>query len=349
MKKYSGVLFIGDPHITNASPKRRVEEDFLSVSTDKLKQSLSIAKEKNLFPVCLGDIVNKAYEYEVVVPLMEVLEDDKGLLMLLGNHDVNVQKIFNFKGRNKEQEESDKINFGDKSITIPIDNKSTVGILQKSGYLDIVNYLQERHVYLDNNTLVRLLMVPYGVHIPDVYPEYEGDFDGNIINVMVTHHDLNFGVGIQYPNSMKIFPIENCDMVVNGHIHDCKPVQEVGGTRWFNPGNILRTAKSNMDISPAVYSISDDSLEISQHKLVVKPKAEIYLEDMKYNNEELSEETLKDLQSQFVEQLRDMGDIKTDDASGIQEIIDEVVHDSSISMEARNTIYGLYETVKSES
>lgn len=343
-KKYSGVVFIGDPHISNVVPRRRQEESFLSVATDKLDQSLQIAEEKNLFPVCLGDIVNKPYEYEVVVPLINVLKKRDRLLMLLGNHDVTVQKIFNMKG----DENSDKLKFGASNITIPVDEKSTVGILQASGYLDIVNKMEERHVYLENNTLVRLLMVPYGVHIPDVYPEYEGDFDGDIINAMITHHDINFGVGIQYPNSMRIFPIENCDIVVNGHIHDYKPVQEVGGTKWFNPGNILRTSKSNMHIHPAVYSFSGLDLDISQHKLKVKDKSDVYIENVSLSLEGIDQDTLQNLKSEFVHQLQSMDEIKTDDASGVQEIIDDMLSNDSIKQETKEVVYDLFERVKVE-
>lgn len=190
-KQYSGILFIGDPHVTNVSPKRRMEDEFLDVSLDKLNQGIKIADDNNLFPVCLGDLVNKPIESEITVPLIKALRG-RELLMPTGNHDVNVRKIFN-----NFQSEND-LPFNESSTIIPIDNSTTVSILEASGCLDIVNKKEERQILLENGTLIRLLIVPYGVAIPEVYPDYQGSHDGDIVNIMVTHHDINFGVGIQY-------------------------------------------------------------------------------------------------------------------------------------------------------
>lgn len=342
MKKYSGIMFIGDPHITNVSPKRRVEEEFLDVSLDKLKQSLAIADEKNLFPVCTGDIVNKPIENDITSSMIRALRD-RNLLMPLGNHDVNVRRIFNvFQSENN-------LPYNESSTTIPIDDATNVGILQASGCLDIVNKKEERQILLENDTLVRILMIPYGVAIPEVYPKYQGEHQGEIINLMMTHHDINFGVGIQYPGCEKIFPIENCDMVVNGHIHDYKPVQEVGNTQWFNPGNILRTTKTVMNNEPAVYSISDTSLEITKHTLKYKPVDECFIKDFQLIPDGVDDGILSNFSSEFVENLRgSLDDEKTDDGSGVEEIISEHFMDNGIDIDIQDKVYDLLHKAKEE-
>ena len=342
MKKlYSGILFIGDPHITNISPKRRVEESFLDVSLDKLKQSLNIAEENNLFPICLGDIVNKPKEDTITASLIRALRD-KNLLMPLGNHDVNVRKIFkNYHSENSIEYNSDTI--------IPVDDETNVGILYASGCIDLVNKKEERHIYLENGTLVRLLLVPYGIAIPEVYPEYQGEHQGDIVNIMVTHHDINFGVGIQYPGSLRIFPIENCDMVVNGHIHDYKPVQEVGETKWFNPGNIIRTSKTVMHNEPAVYSISDNSLSITKHKLKYKSVDECFIKDFQLIREGMDESVLQSFNSEFVENLKGaLDDSKTEDGSGVEEVIMEHFENNPMEIEIQDKILELLDKARSE-
>lgn len=334
-KQYSGILFIGDPHVTNVSPKRRVEDEFLDVSLDKLNQSIKIADDNNLFPVCLGDLVNKPIESEITVPLIKALRG-RELLMPTGNHDVNVRKIFN-----NFQSEND-LPFNESSTIIPIDNSTTVSILEASGCLDIVNKKEERQILLENGTLIRLLIIPYGVAIPEVYPDYQGTHDGDILNIMVTHHDINFGVGIQYPGSHRIFPIENCDMVVNGHIHDYKPVQEVGDTKWFNPGNILRTSKTVMYNEPAVYSISDKSLSITKHTLKYKSPDECFIKDFQLIREGVDDSILSNFNSEFVENLRGtLDDDRTDDGSGVEEVIIEHFSENGVDVEVQDKIFNL--------
>ena len=342
-KQYSGILFIGDPHVTCISPKRRVEEEFLDVSLDKLNQSIKIADDNNLFPLCLGDLVNKPIESEVTVPLIKALRGRR-LLMPTGNHDVNVRRIFN----NFQSDNS--LPFNESSTIIPIDNSTTVSILEASGCIDIVNKKEERQVLLENGTLVRLLIVPYGIAIPEAFPDYVGDHEGDIINIMITHHDINFGVGIQYPGSQKIFPIDNCDMVVNGHIHDYKPVQEVGDTKWFNPGNILRTSKTVMHNEPAVYSISDKSLSITKHKLKYKDPDECFIKDFQLIRDGVDDNILSNFNSEFVESLRGtLDDDKTDDGSGVEEIIMEHFSENAIDVEAQDKVFDLLHKAIEES
>lgn len=339
MKKYSGILFIGDPHITEAVPQRRKEEEFLSVTIDKLKQSIEIAEKNNFLPIITGDLVNKPREENVIVPLINLLRG-KRIKLVLGNHDVNVKKIFK-----KNKNDSDGINFNEPDMTIPVDNYTTVKILEASGCIEIVNFIQMMDVELENNVLVRVLMVPYGVKIPEKFPEYTGEHEGEIINLMMTHHDINFGIGKQYPGCEKIFPIENCDLVVNGHIHDYKPVQEVGGTKWFNPGNIIRTSKANMLNTPAVYSISNTDLDIERHVLNHKQLEEVFDAKDSILDSEINEDTLKDFNSQFVEAMGSMDVEKSDDGSGVEEMIDDYIIEKNIPIEISDKIRELLYSV----
>jgi hypothetical protein len=166
---------------------------------------------------------------------------------------------------------------------------------------------------------------------------------------MVTHHDINFGVGIQYPGSLRIFPVENCDMVVNGHIHDYKPVQEVGETKWFNPGNIIRTSKTVMHNEPAVYSISDNSLSITKHKLKYKSVDECFIKDFQLIREGMDENVLQSFNSEFVENLKGaLDESKTEDGSGVEEVIMEHFESNPMEIEIQDKILELLDKARNE-
>ena len=85
---YDGFLFIGDVHLA-VRPGRRID-DYAAAILGKLSQAARIARERNLYPVCLGDLFHKAREnnLELLARTMSVLKEFQvPLLVLAGSHD----------------------------------------------------------------------------------------------------------------------------------------------------------------------------------------------------------------------------------------------------------------------
>src|SRR3546814_7832118 len=69
--------------------------------------------------------------------------------------------------------------------------------------------------------------------------------------VWLTHEDLAFDGS--YPGAKELYEVPGVSLVVNGHMHLTKKPRNVGGTMWFNPGNITRVAVDAKDHVPAVW------------------------------------------------------------------------------------------------
>lgn len=301
-KKFNGLLIIGDPHITSSKPDKRIEEDYLSVCMDKLEQSLEIAYELNLCPILLGDLLSKIDDYNVTALLIKLLNkyrDKIGIPILsnLGNHDVSKRVAYNLSKKiNNEDFDKNIFKDNDEGFYIPIENKSIIAILKASNSLEIFNKVEDVVVNINEKECL-LKFIPYGIPIPE-----EIDEKGYDKKIVFTHHDINFGIGNQYYFSTKIFPIKNCDLVINGHIHNYIKPQEVGNTIWYNPGNIIRTSLSLADESPSVSNISIVNNDINIERLFLKYKDKKDVFNFKNNDKEL-EEKLDNFKSKFVEKL----------------------------------------------
>ena len=302
-KKFDGLLIIGDPHITSYKPDKRVDEDYLTVCLDKLEQSLEIAYRENLCPILLGDLLSKVDDYNVTALLIKLLNKYKNkigipIISNLGNHDVSKRVAYNLRKKiNNENVDENIFEENEDGFYIPIENKSIIAILKASGSLNIFNKIEDLKININNKDCL-LKFVPYGIPIPEKIES------NKFKNIMFTHHDINFGIGNQYYFSTKIFPINNCDLVINGHIHNYMPPQEVGNTIWYNPGNIIRTSISLSNESPSVSKISlvNDQINIERIPLKYKNREDVF--NFENNDKEL-EETIENFKSKFVEKLND--------------------------------------------
>ena len=59
--KTSGIIFIGDPHITSRKPGRR-KDDFEQAILGKLQESINIANSNDCQPIILGDLFDRPKE-----------------------------------------------------------------------------------------------------------------------------------------------------------------------------------------------------------------------------------------------------------------------------------------------
>lgn len=217
---YAGILFIGDAHLNSIKPGRRID-DYTEAGLDKLSQCAKIAKERNLLPVCLGDLFHRPRENSLVLlsRLGKIMDEfHHPMLLLAGSHD-RTESWFTEKDAGQLMEQMGKIQ-----------------LIEQPGHvlsLDI------------GGKMVNLWATPAGCHIPDSIAA-----DPAQDNIMITHHDLDF-TG-PYPGALELKEIENCGLQVNGHMHTQAPMVIRGRTACHNPGSIMRNTVDLRNQKPAV-------------------------------------------------------------------------------------------------
>jgi hypothetical protein len=204
-RSFSGILFIGDPHVASKRPGRR-KDDYLASVLGKLEECAQICEDYNMLPVILGDLLHRS--------------DDNSLKML--NRLTAVLKRFplpplTLEGNHDKEETS----LTENDALYLLAQGGSVRVLETAGLVDTFEIAGQP---------VRLFAAPYGSSIPRSVPDGEG------MAILITHHDMAFDGA--YPGSLPIEAVEGVRMVVNGHMHDTKPSVVAGNTTWHNPGNI---------------------------------------------------------------------------------------------------------------
>ena len=238
---FEGFLFIGDAHLANR-PGRRID-DYASAILGKLSQSARIARERRLYPVCLGDLFHKAREndLELLAKTMAVLREfEVPLLVLAGSHD-----------RTESW-------FTDKDAAQLLGMAGVVRLVEQPGKVLTLDCHGER---------VHLWAAPAGCPVP-----HEVDEDPTARNVMITHHDFDFRG--MYPGAHELHEIANCDLMVNGHMHTPAPMVLKGRTACHNPGSISRVSVDLRKHEPVV------SVWTPVHRLSLEPVPLTHVKDV---------------------------------------------------------------------
>ncbi|ROR03344.1 metallophosphoesterase family protein [Desulfosoma caldarium] len=217
---FSGLLFIGDPHVAAYPPGHRTD-DYRSAVLGKLAHCLREARERRLLPVILGDLfhVPRDNPNGLLVKLMELFRPTSPWV-LVGNHDKYEARLTQ-----------------DVSLAV-LRAAQVLVLLDRAGP---VAWLQ-----LDN-TRVLLGASPDWTPIPSAVQANEVDKV-----VWITHHNVRFP---DYEaGRIALREIPGVDLVVNGHIHTPKPPQRRGQTLWVNPGSLTRITRSAVtrNLRPAV-------------------------------------------------------------------------------------------------
>lgn len=233
---YDGFLFIGDVHITSRRPGRRLD-DYASACLAKLEQASSIAKERNLYPICLGDLFHRSSENDIglLSRLMAVLRQfNEPLLVLAGSHD-RAETWFT--------------------------EKDAANLLADSGALNLVQDPGKVLSLSCRGQSVDLFATPAGCLVPESV-ESEADHA-----IMITHHDFDFNG--MYPGAHELKEIMNCQLLVNGHMHHPTPSVMKGSTACHNPGSLTRPSVDLKNHKPVVsvwtpaHGLSLESVELN--------------------------------------------------------------------------------------
>lgn len=318
----NGFLWIGDPHATARRPGRRRDMSFLKTSLNKLEQAIQIANECDYVPMILGDLLHYDREYsvdinnELLVGLMNVLSlSVHKPYCLTGNHD-----------------------FGSESR---LDTNKNMSVLKASRLVHVIENTKGIGIFDIHGQLYGVGGTPSGKEIPD---SVSGFFPDEVSKIFwMTHEDLAFPGS--YPGAKAFFEIEDCDTVINGHMHLEQPIHQEGKTRWFNPGNILRMSVDAETHEPAVWSWTpDDDLT----KIVLQYEADIFNKDDIHtvsNNDEMLSGSIKDLfdESAFVRSLKEEeGDMaQSADGSGLKVSLDAILAGKKVSKGAELMVRSL--------
>ncbi|MEN6437249.1 MAG: metallophosphoesterase [Syntrophobacter sp.] len=227
--RYSGILFIGDPHVAASPPGHRLD-DYASTILEKLSFCIGIAIERNCLPIILGDLFHlpRNNPNHLLVDLIELFRKAKPWV-LVGNHDKHEARLTR-----------------DVSLSV-IAAAGVIKLISAPGPVSSMT-IQGRRVLLGAS--------PDWTPIPKSFEKGEHDFV-----IWITHHDLAFP---DYENGrFHLKEVPGVDLIVNGHIHTPKPPQQCGTTTWYNPGSIVRITRGlhTKAIRPSI-SLWQPSMEI---------------------------------------------------------------------------------------
>jgi Calcineurin-like phosphoesterase len=233
IRGYDGILFIGDLHLSSTRLGRRLD-DYTEAGLDKLRQCVQIARERNLLPVCLGDLYHRPRDNSLVLlsRLTTVLGEFRApaigsavgapkreeMLLLAGSHD-RTESWFT--------------------------ERDADYLLAQNGVLKLIEQPGLVLTLEIGGKLVNLWATPAGCRVPSSVPA-----EPNTHNIMVTHHDFDFQG--MYPGAEELREIKNCDMLVNGHMHTQAPMVFRGGMACHNPGSVMRNTVDLKKQKPVV-------------------------------------------------------------------------------------------------
>ena len=220
----NGVLVIGDPHVGSRRPGRRKDAVWPQAVLGKLERCVTIANERQLAVVILGDLFDRPVETDEALKnqLIRVLKGFRHRpIVNVGNHDIQ--------------------------HTMLTDSDS-LALLGLCDVVDVIATSAPVTEFQIGTRRIGIGMTPYGQTIPT---DARGSFAGVDLHAWFTHHDIAFDGG--YPGAVPPFAVEGCDVLINGHIHKTQKSVLAGRTRWMNPGNITRQSVDLVDHVPRAW------------------------------------------------------------------------------------------------
>jgi len=289
MSDLAGILFIGDPHLASRVPGFR-KDDYPRTMLDKLKWAMRYAADERLLPVILGDLFDYPRDNAnwLLVELLSLFNSQT--LVLWGNHDCK-----------------------ENSIT-PDD---TISILLASG---CVRLLDGECPWIGSigGCTVCIGGSCWGQRLPKHFDRSSLPAGRTSWVFWAAHHDLRFP-GYEESARLDCRDIPGIDAVINGHIHRDLGQVVSGGTRWINPGNIARIARSDATKAhvPGVLRI-DVSPDVWTARRITVPHQPF--DDVFHA--ELATAELPPDESVFINGLAELESLRTASGAGLQQFLD---------------------------
>lgn len=317
---YSGLLFVGDTHLSSRKPGRRLD-GYSDQVLKKIRFAAATSREQNLFAIQVGDLFHRPREND-----LELLNDTTDACREFG-HTLPVL------GGSHDHSED---NFTARDAATMVAKTHAITLISNPGLFA---------KFRIEGRIVGLWAAPHGVPLPDSLPDA-----GTDINILVTHHDLDFNG--PYPGCHNLKEIENCHMLVNGHMHTPTPMVIKGQTVCHNPGSLTRVAISERKHTPVV-SAWAPSMGASLEKIAVPFEPNVF--DLQgYEAWAADDKTLKASMapslklSNFAEKWRQrsaLGANRTDDGSVVAKQLEMYYEVNGTSENAKRYISSLLQTI----
>lgn len=244
--RFDGLLFVGDPHMTCLRPGRRVEEDFLEVSLDKIRQAREIAQAQNLFVVFLGDMTDNPNKYKAGTT--RVVED-RGRIISGFAKAMDFMPCVTIPGNHDKHE-------------VRLTPDCTLSQMRDLRLIDVIEPGGAYAIIDIDGQKVGLGGTPYGEPIPK---DVRGAFGEEVDKVVWLTHDM-FIFDHKIPVLRDPPEIKGVDLAINGHDHETQKPRTMGQTTWHNIGNITRMSVDGADNAPSVWQW-DPKNGMKQHVL----------------------------------------------------------------------------------
>lgn len=314
-----GLLFVADPHFAATPPGQRNEDYPLHVF-EKVRAALDYAAERDLQAVFLGDVFHwpRDNPNSLLVALIDFFAEHnrsrRKPWALVGNHD-------KYQARYTQD--------------------VSLAVLEAAGVLQV----------MDTQGLQFELQAPGQRLLLGASPEFcdlpEGrEKEGDEVVLWVTHHNIGFPDFQEKP--LRIREIPGVDWIVNGHIHRPQPTQTRGGTRWVNPGGLMRMqfTRYNMERKPQVAVWTPQCQQrgdLEFWQVPVRPFQEVF------PDQELPQEALgqAERESLFVRGLERLALRRTQEGTGLKQFLTENLYrpDHEACPAEQRLVWQLYEEV----
>jgi DNA repair exonuclease SbcCD nuclease subunit len=324
----SKLLFFGDLHAADKAPSGRVD-DYARTVIDKL-DSISLLCEKNNVDHCFstGDIFHikqpNRVSHALTQELISTFNQFPCLVRVVaGNHDLGSDGLESL-------------------------SRQPLGTLERAGAVSVLRSVMETDDFW-------LIPRPYnavaeGVHDGETAPAYYSltEEEKNLIAgvaplpVIGLAHASILGPGDKRPypyvNVDQIPGIEEYDLLVSGHLHECLGVMQIGKTLFANPGSIMRTQRnlSNYARTVEVLIVTVDSGDVTVEEVPlpgVAPALEVFGKREPVDSPDLPDDEINQFITMLGEGLRadeltipellaDMGDIPPDVKAEVQRLLE---------------------------
>jgi len=296
----AGLLFLADPHFAATPPGQRTE-GYQEQVLEKVGAAMEMAASRDLQVVFLGDLFH--WPRENPNSLLVTLIDFFGAYSarhrkpwtLVGNHD-------KYQARYTQD--------------------VSMAVLEAAGVLNIMAEAGEQFELVTPQKRLLLGASPDFSPLPG---PRERDKNHDVV-LWVTHHNIGFPDFEDKP--LRIKEIPGVDWVVNGHIHRPQPTQAKGGTRWVNPGGLVRMqfTRYNLERRPqaAIWTPAcEASGDLERWDVPVRPFREVF------PDQELPEEPLgqAERESLFVRGLERLAWRRTKEGLGLKQFLHENLRD----------------------
>ena len=317
------LLVINDTHLRGTTPQRRLDNLKQTLLT-KLEEVNEIARREEVdFILHGGDLFDRPNPApSVVSDFLKVLRQAPvPIYLVAGNHDL----------------------YGHNPDTL---SRTMLGLLITSG---VVNIVDQPLVLEENGLEVGLTGKSFDYNVDTNQSAYAAEHPGEVDYTIHLVHGMLLDRPVFPSNYTLIEDVSSAaDIVISGHYHFGFGVQEFNGTKFVNPGALVRLSADlrEIDRTPKVAVIDlEGEIEIEEIELDSAQPGEEVLDRSELEAAEVREKRL----AEFTQTVKAAGEFKY---FSVEQILEEVAVneevDPEVKEEALDRIGNVQEELRSE-